>query len=128
MDDLNRRVCEKLHPCKIVMRGCVREPECGSVFEVESLNDPFPGNWFQWPCVDRGKGVYDECPNYTTDLNACFRDVVPRMKNGVELIGYEDGSWLCSEGYLYSDGTANEHKADTPAEAICRAFLAMEGE
>jgi len=61
-------------------------------------------------------------PNYTEDLNACFRDLVPKIGDGFLLERMSDKVWLCTFGDIYQ-GKAISAKGDNPATAICRAFL-----
>jgi len=99
MDDLNRLVIEKLgwEPAPDVGLGVMRNKYTGDLSHKMWLKD------------------------YTTDLNACFMDLVPKFKRTrMGLEWFADGTWeIWAEGEFVCN-------ADTPAEAMCRAFLAME--
>jgi len=100
MDDLNKQVCELLGWTKI------RQGEF------------FKNNLLGIRPDDYGPA---RVPDYTTDLNACFRDLVPTVLGPMfmERISTE---WFCRLGNATVYAT-------TPAEAICRAYIAMkEGE
>ena len=107
MDDLNRKVCEKLG-----WKDTVTGSLTGRVGGTNPAGD-----------------LNRIAPDYTTDLNALFRDVVPKM--GDVIIGTVEDRWFCN---VYGVNVRNQSttlaqgEADTPAEAICRAFLQMEDE
>ena len=94
--ELNRKVCEKL--------GWEPAPDVGlAVMRNKYTGDLSHKMWLK---------------DYTTDLNACFRDVVPRMGD-IELFIRDTYSFVRHKGM-------RGRQYQTPAEAICRAFLAME--
>ena len=124
MNDLNRKVCEKL--------GWTLKPLAKhNGFTVAQTTIWISPNGEEWHIAD------DNLPeDYTTDLNALFRDVVGKMEGMMldKLIKDEDrynnGRWICCV-YIKSEELIDlyaEGVAPTPAEAICRAFLEMEDE
>ena len=104
MSDLNGRVCELLGWTEI------------------RKSKLYPGKYVGNPPTISERG---RIPDYPHDLNACFRDLVPEMGDDfvLKLIGDEWTAAACFDERIW--GYAAKAKAPTPAECICRAFVAM---
>lgn len=75
-----------------------------------------------WVVQDNDDQLWKNVPKFSTDLNAAIRLVklMPLGAVGIE----EDGvKWFCS-AYMDGAGTLAYETADTPAMAICLAWLA----
>ena len=100
MSDLNERVCELLGWTEI------------------RKSKLYPGKYVGNPPTISERG---RIPDYPHDLNACFRDLVPRMGECWRLVRHVDGTHEMCVPFLGIGG----HLSPTPAECICRAFVAM---
>ncbi len=63
-------------------------------------------------------------PNFPEDLNACFKWLVPKLKDKVDWIQFElDAGWICwldlGEEGQYSN---QQDGVETPALALCKAI------
>ena len=105
MSDLNKQVCRKLGWKEIDKRY-------KSVFGERSE---------KWWIKPDGTATTETPPDYPHDLNACFRDLVPRMGECWRLVRHVDGTHEMCVPFLGIGG----HLSPTPAECICRAFVAM---
>ena len=90
---------------------------------------PHP-NFVMWRCPDGGT-IFDNAPNFTQSLDACFKWLVPKLTNikqmgsrkTVEIIRFfefkKDSTWC----HLETDWQAEfETIGETPALALCNAI------
>jgi len=89
-------------------------PECEQVVDEKRV----------WWYVKDTLWATSRLPLYHSSLDACLRDLMPRMGDKFMLERIDEGVWLCTVGDIYRDGTISA-SADNPATAICQTFLKM---
>lgn len=66
--------------------------------------------------------AWNDCPYYSTDMNAAIELLKLMPMGAVGLL--EDGKTWFSSSFLDGAGILADEEADTPAMAICKAWLA----
>jgi len=105
--------------------------------EIQAINNEKLAKWAGFYCLEGIWTIYDRgvleptLPNFTEDLNACFKWLVPKLQEKgytVDIFGFEHKSFainICSVFPVDDTGfcqSVAEAKDDNPALALCKAI------